>query len=105
MNVSFSSMKVIFGNRKNPNKAKLYCQVRGAYNSISEYGFYQSGSFRSEYEWNEFKTKNDFANAIKRYLKNPNTYIESLEIDNGVANRPCDNELVLLKMLLDDLKG
>jgi hypothetical protein len=94
--MTFSSMKVIFGNKKNANKAKLYC---------SEYGFHQSGSFRSEYEWNQFKTKNDFANAIERYLNNPNTYIERLEIDNGVAAGFRDNELVLLKMLVDDLKG
>ena len=85
-------MKVVFGNKKNAaNRAKLYC---------SEYGFYQSGSFRSEYEWNQFKTKNDFANAIKRYLKNPNTYIEGLEIDNGLA----PNSRRLLTMLLDELK-
>jgi predicted transcriptional regulator len=51
------------------------------------------------------RTKNDFANAIKRYLNNPNTYIERLEIDNGVAAGFRDNELVLLKMLLDELKG
>ena len=94
--MTFSSMKVIFGNKKNANKAKLYC---------SEYGFHQSGSFRSDYETNQFKTKNDFANAIKRYLNNPNTYIERLEIDNGVAAGFRDNELVLLNMLLDELKG
>ena len=94
--MTFSSMKVIFGNKKNANKAKLYC---------SEYGFHQSGSFRSDYETNQFKDKNDFANAIKRYLNNPNTYIERLEIDNGVAAGFRDNELVLLNMLLDELKG
>ena len=95
--MTFSSMKVMFGNKKNAaNRAKLYC---------SEYGFYQSGSFRSEYEWNQFKTKNDFANAIERYLKNPNTYIERLEIDNGAAPDFRDNQLVLLMMLLDELKG
>ena len=94
--MTFSSMKVIFGNKKNANRAKLYC---------SEYGFHQSGSFRSDYETNQFKDKNDFANAIKRYLNNPNTYIERLEIDNGVAAGFRDNELVLLKMLLDELKG
>ena len=94
--MTFSSMKVIFGNKKNANKAKLYC---------SKYGFHQSGSFRSDYETNQFKDKNDFANAIKRYLNNPNTYIERLEIDNGVAAGFRDNELVLLKMLLDELKG
>ena len=87
-----SSMKVKFGNKKNANKAKLYC---------SEYGFYQSGSFRSEYEWNQFKTKNEFAKALERYLKNPNTYIESLEIDNSLA----PNSRRLLTMLLDELKG
>jgi hypothetical protein len=101
--MTFSSMKVVFGNRKNAaNRAKLYC---------SEYGFYQSGSFRSDYEWNQFKTKNDFANAIKRYLKNPNTCIERLEIDNSVAPNFRDEEwrgcpeIVLLNMLLDELKG
>jgi hypothetical protein len=94
--MTFSSMKVIFGNKKNANRAKLYC---------SEYGFHQSGSFRSDYETNQFKDKNDFANAIKRYLNNPNTYIERLEIDNGVAAGFRDNELVLLNMLLDELKG
>ena len=95
--MTFSSMKVIFGNKKrNAYKAKLYC---------SEYGFYQSGSFRSDYETNQFKDKKDFANAIKRYLNNPNTYIERLEIDNGVAAGFRDNELVLLNMLLDELKG
>ena len=94
--MTFSSMKVIFGNKKNANRAKLYC---------SEYGFHQSGSFRSDYEWNQFKTKNDFANAIKRYLNNPNTYIKLLEIDNGAAPDFRDNQLVLLKMLVDELKG
>lgn len=95
--MTFSSMKVMFGNKKNANKAKLYC---------SEYGFYQSGSFRSEYDTNQFKTKNDFANAINKYLNNPNTYIERLEIDNGVAGGFfLDNELVLLKILVDELKG
>ena len=94
--MTFSSMKVIFGNKKNANKAKLYC---------SEYGFHQSSSFRSDYETNQFKDKNDFANAIKRYLNNPNAYIERLEIDNGVAAGFRDNELVLLKMLVDELKG
>ena len=95
--MTFSTMKVVFGNKKNAaNRAKLYC---------SEYGFYQSGSFRNEYEWNQFKDKKDFANAIKRYLNNPNTYIERLEIDNGVAAGFRDNELVLLKMLVDELKG
>jgi hypothetical protein len=92
MNFNFSSMKVIFGNKKNAYKAKLYC---------SEYGFYQSGSLRSDYETNQFKTKKDFANAIERYLKNPNTYIEGLEIDNGLA----PNSRRLLTMLLDELKG
>ena len=95
--MTFSSMKVIFGNKKNAaNKAKLYC---------SEYEFYQSGSFRSDYEWNKFKDKKDFANAIERYLNNPNTYIKGLEIDNGAAPDFRDNQLVLLKMLLDELKG
>jgi hypothetical protein len=94
--MTFSSMKVIFGNKKNANRAKLYC---------SEYGFHQSGSFRSDYETNQFKDKKDFANAIKRYLNNPNTYIERLEIDNGAAPDFRDNQLVLLMMLLDELKG
>ena len=94
--MTFSSMKVIFGNKKNANRAKLYC---------SEYGFHQSGSFRSDYETNQFKDKKDFANAIERYLNNPNTYIERLEIDNGAAPDFRDNQLVLLKMLVDELKG
>jgi hypothetical protein len=94
--MTFSSMKVVFGNKKNAaNRAKLYC---------SEYGFYQSGSFRSDYEWNQFKTKNDFANAIKRYLKNPNTYIKGLEIDNDQYKFTGETQLVLLNMLLDELK-
>ena len=94
--MTFSSMKVVFGNKKNAaNRAKLYC---------SEYGFYQSGSFRSEYEWNQFKTKNDFANAIKRYLNNPNTYIKGLEIDNDQYKFTGETQLVLLNMLLDELK-
>jgi hypothetical protein len=95
--MTFSTMKVVFGNKKNAaNRAKLYC---------SEYGFYQSGSFRSDYETNQFKDKKDFANAIKRYLNNPNAYIKGLEIDNVDAARFRDNELVLLNMLLDELKG
>ena len=95
--MTFSSMKVIFGNKKrNAYKAKLYC---------SEYGFYQSGSFRSDYETNQFKDKKDFANAIKRYLNNPNTYIERLYIDNDEYKFTGGNQLVLLKMLVDELKG
>ena len=95
--MTFSSMKVIFGNKKrNAYKAKLYC---------SEYGFYQSGSFRSDYETNQFKDKKDFANAIKRYLNNPNTYIERLYIDNDEYKFTGGNQLVLLKMLVDEIKG
>ena len=94
--MTFSSMKVIFGNKKNANKAQLYC---------SEYGFYQSGSFRSDYETNQFKTKKDFANAIKRYLNNPNTNIERLYVDNDEYKFTGGNQLVLLNMLLDELKG
>ena len=93
--MTFSSMKVIFGNKKNANKAKLYC---------SEYGFHQSSSFRSDYETNQFKDKNDFANAIKRYLNNPNTYIERLYIDNDEYKFTGETQLVLLNMLLDELK-
>ena len=95
--MTFSTMQVVFRNKKrNAYKAKLYC---------SQYGFYQSGSFRSDYETNQFKTKNDFANAIERYLNNPNAYMECLEVDNDQYKFTGETQLVLLNTLLDELKG